>query len=65
MNNKTKLVFRGFVELTDSERTELIAEISKYQNGTRDLRESLSKSVRSDTTINFGPAPGNCPCCGR
>lgn len=65
MNVKTKFVFRGFVELDATEREELITEMNKYIQGTVDLKESLTKIIRSDTTINFGPAPGGCPCCGR
>lgn len=64
MNKKVEAVVKGFFALTDSEKAELIAEISKYQNGTRELREALKKNINS-STINFGPAPGGCPCCGR
>jgi hypothetical protein len=65
MNAKTKRVFRGFIELNSTERGELITEMNKYLQGTRELQESLSKSIRNDNSINFGPAPGGCPCCGR
>lgn len=65
MNARTKQVFRGFVELSATERSELIDEINKYLKGTRELQESVSKSIRSDTNVNFGPAPGGCPCCSR
>jgi hypothetical protein len=65
MNNKTKRVLRGFIELDASERNELIDEINEYQNGTRELRETITKSIRNDNTINFGPVPSQCPCCGR
>ena len=65
MTVKTKRVFRGFVELSATERAELITEINKYLQGTVQLQESITKSIRSDNTVNFGPAPGGCPCCGR
>lgn len=65
MNTRNKQVLRGFVELNATERSELIDEINKYLKGTRELQESVSKSIRNDTTVNFGPAPGGCPCCGR
>ncbi len=65
MNVKTKRVFRGFVELSPAERAELVAEMNKYIQGGTQLQESLEKSIRSDNTVNFGPAPGGCPCCGR
>jgi hypothetical protein len=57
-------VLKGFMALSDDERSELLKEMGKYQNGTRPLRESFEKNIR-DSTINFGPAPGGCPCCGR
>jgi hypothetical protein len=65
VNNRTRQVLRGFIEMTASERDELIAEMNKFLQGNQLLRESIEKSIRSDTTVNFGPAPGTCPCCGR
>lgn len=65
MNVKTKRVLRGFVELSATERAELITEMNKYLQGNVQLQESITKSIRSDNTINFGPTPGGCPCCGR
>lgn len=70
MSPKVIKVLKGFHALSDTERVELIVEINKYQQGNTDLREVLrsdiSESVRkSQASVNFGPAPGGCPCCGR
>lgn len=70
MSPKVIKVLKGFHALSDTERAELIVEINKYQQGNTALREALksdiSESVRkSQASVNFGPAPGSCPCCGR
>lgn len=70
MSPKVMKVLRGFHELGDAERAELIAEINKYQQGNTVFRESLKRDLseqvrKSQASVNFGPAPGGCPCCGR
>lgn len=70
MNSKNLKVLRGFYALSAVEKSELIAEINKYQqaDATRriTLDSSLNESLRkSKASVNFGPAPGGCPCCGR
>lgn len=70
MSPKVTKVLNGFYALSDAEKIELIAEISKYQQGNAVLRAALksdfSESIRkSQASVNFGPAPGGCPCCGR
>lgn len=67
MDKSTALVLKGFLELSPSQRDEFIREINKYLQGTtqhRVLEEALTKSIRG-STINFGPAPTGCPCCGK
>lgn len=75
MNAKVKMVVNGFFTLSESERAEAVTEFNKFINGTPDVRESLRKSLsestgtdlvkKSQASVNFGPAPGGCPCCGR
>lgn len=70
MSPRVMKVLKGFHELSDSEQGELVAEINKYQQGNTVFREAqkrdLSEQVRkSQASVNFGPAPGGCPCCGR
>lgn len=77
MNEKTKKVIKGFLNLSSSEKSEivnLLKEYDKYPNLTNaDLRKAIStesfsesrKSFNNDSTVNFGPRPEGCPCCGR
>jgi hypothetical protein len=66
VDRKTALVLKGFVELNTAQRDEFVDEINKYISDTsqrRKIEESLQKSISN--TINFGPAPSSCPCCGK
>lgn len=70
MSPKVAKVLKGFYALSDAERTEFIAVIDKYQQGDVIAQETLkidfSESIKkSQASVNFGPAPGGCPCCGR
>lgn len=70
MSPKVAKVLKGFYALSGAEKTELIVEIDKYQQGDVIVQEALksdfSESIRkSQASVNFGPAPGGCPCCGR
>ncbi len=70
MSPKVLKVLRGFISLSVAEKSELIAEINKYQQldatGRIALDSALNESVRKSlASVNFGPAPGTCPCCNR
>ena len=70
MSPKVAKVLKGFHALSDAERSELITEINKYQQATTSIREALRSDIseqvrKSQASVNFGPAPGGCPCCGR
>lgn len=69
MNRSVALVLKGFTELLPSQRQEFIAEINNYLTGkTQDqpLQKSIRESVQGNAnTVNFGPAPTGCPCCGK
>lgn len=62
MNQRTSLVFKGWLALSNEEQRELEAEIRRYKDGSpttqRELRESVVK-------IDLGPLGRSCPCCGR
>lgn len=67
MNRSVALVLKGFTELTPAQRQEFISEINNYLNGKtqeQPLQKSIRESVQGNT-INFGPAPSGCPCCGK
>ncbi len=66
MNEKTSVVFAGWLKLTESERDELQREIQRYrllQPSQKKLQES--RAYESAVKITLGPLPGGCPCCGK
>jgi hypothetical protein len=69
MNDKTKKVFLGWLNLTDGERQELEAAIRRFNTSTdsdrRQLRESTRDSVGKVITGPLGSSGSGCPCCGR
>jgi hypothetical protein len=68
-------VFSAWTNLTEPERGEVIQLIIEYQKAdTQAAREEIALEhitesqrsfVKSSNAINFGPAPGSCPTCGR
>jgi hypothetical protein len=65
MDKAVAAVLNGYLALDTARRTAFVTEINKYING-QSQEEALKKSIReSATTINFGPAPVGCPCCGK
>jgi hypothetical protein len=67
MDKSVALVLKGFIELDEKQRSTFIEEVNKYIDKTINenvFRESIRKSVYG-TTVNFGPAPTGCPCCGK
>jgi hypothetical protein len=65
MDKTVSKVMQGFMALDEARRDEFIKELSKYREG-KTPDDVLRKSIRESTnTVNFGPAPGGCPCCGR
>lgn len=65
MNKRTKLVFAGFIELTTSERNELIDEMNKFVKMEYKERSALAEEYKS-LKVSLGPiSTETCPCCGR
>jgi hypothetical protein len=65
MNNKTKMVFAGFLELADSDKSELIHAINEYYEEYRQSGGSL-KEFSELKRVTLGPlSSDSCPCCGR
>lgn len=68
-------VFAAWADLDISDRDEVVQLINKYQRASsaaeqekialEHIVESHRSFVKSSTTMNFGPAPGSCPTCGR
>lgn len=68
MNTKTKRVFQGFIQLTEAEKKDLLDEIKKYTDGTPTQKRVIVEASLEDfrkSTVNFGPMPSGCPCCGK
>ncbi|MEP7170574.1 MAG: hypothetical protein ABI855_14485 [Bacteroidota bacterium] len=67
MTDKGKVVLKGLLELSESERMEVIREAMGFKDKTfseqRSLNESISKALNSKV---LGPTSDlHCPCCGR
>ncbi len=67
MNNKTKQVIRGWLNLTEEEKEEFNNILNDYEGKTytfekKSFVEEIEKSV---VGIVLGPTEGSCPCCGR
>lgn len=74
MNVNIKHVLNGFKKLSNDERKEffeIIKGFEDYPLTTEDKidesigLESLSESRINKSTVNFGPSPTGCPCCGK
>lgn len=50
---------------TASERQEFLDVINKRRTTSGPALEAINESVRKAQTINFAPAPGGCPTCGK
>ena len=68
MNDKTKLVFAGLLELSTAERQELFREWERYRKATISEMIRLKESYRTAAKrVSLGPLASTerCPCCGR
>ncbi|MDF2532199.1 MAG: hypothetical protein K0Q65_1780 [Clostridia bacterium] len=65
MKEKVKVVIKGFINLTQEERQEFIAEVNKFINGTSMEKTAFQKSLNESYSIDLGPTSGGCPCCGK
>ena len=61
MSAKVERVFTGWLNLTDSEKEDLLKEISKFKQKKTDEQKIILK----EASIVTGPIGGSCPCCGR
>jgi hypothetical protein len=69
MNEKTRRVFNGWLNLTPDERREFQDAIRQYNDATEPRRTEIRESIRkraSDARMETGPLGGGvCACCGR
>ena len=65
MNKKTELVFKGFLELSTSEESDLIEAMNDYLKKNTKERNELAEVYKS-RRVTLGPLSSDtCPCCGR
>ena len=67
MNDKTKLVFNGWLDLNERERDDFAKAIREYESGPISKRSSLTESTRDSVRkMQTGPhGRTTCACCGR
>lgn len=69
MNTKISQVLAGFKNLTDEERKEfyeIIKGFEEYPHSTnKKINESFESISVNKSSVNFGPSPSGCPCCGK
>lgn len=70
MDKSTALVLNGLMSLTESQRALFIVEANKFLRSNtinESLKKSMLDSVSSNESysLNFGPTPHGCVCCGR
>ena len=54
---------RGYINLTPTEQTELIAELNKYIQSSAYGKQVIEEDVQKSFSV--GPKNGICNCCGR
>lgn len=63
MNEKTNLVFKGFIELTGSEKSDFVDALNDYYKKNTKERTELAQVYKR---VTLGPlSSATCPCCGR
>lgn len=63
MNKRTGLVFKGFLELTTSEKSDLIKAMNDYLERSTEERTELAEEYKR---VSLGPLSREvCPCCGK
>ncbi len=65
MNTRVAAVLQGYVELTATERQEFVTEINRYIEGDFSIKRVVEQDIRKSFSVQFGPAPQTCPCCGK
>lgn len=61
MTRTSEYVFRGWLALTESKKTEVLEKIKKFQDSSYFDRQH----VLTEMKVATGPLGQPCPCCGR
>lgn len=69
MKSKAAHVFKGWIELTQDEKNEVISAINEYMNSAPTdklaIRARALNESKASLSFDTGPTGGGCPCCGR
>ncbi len=65
MNDKTRTVFVGWLELTEAERRDFASEVTSAQQKSGSEQRRLLEEGRTAVKSYLGPVGQSCPCCGR
>jgi hypothetical protein len=67
MTKRVAHVLAGYLDLSESERSEFDQALKEYKEAGYYEKERLKKSIQERrASIDLGPvSSGRCPCCGR
>jgi hypothetical protein len=66
MNDKTKIVMNGFLNLSLAEKTELVKNIGEFFQSKDDHKIKLNEDISITVKRVLGPLSQlNCTCCGK
>lgn len=66
MTNKVEIVFKGFIELTETEKQEFLEEVRKYMGKSYFEKGRIDEDINTNVRRILGPtSSAHCPCCGR
>lgn len=65
MTKKSEFVFNGWLNLTDSEKKEVLKEIENYIDVSDFSKRLIIEKYKKRADIITGPLGSTCPCCGR
>jgi hypothetical protein len=65
MDQKTKVVFLGWLNLSEKQRQDLLGAVRDFERQPSFKKESQLKEHRGAVKHYLGPVGSGCPCCGR
>lgn len=68
MTRNASLVFRGWLDLSQTEKNELVTEINNYIRSNPSQKSQIQSRALTETKLAFDTGPtssSSCPCCGR
>ncbi|MDG4794051.1 hypothetical protein [Micromonospora sp. WMMD1082] len=61
MDRSVQFVFNGFLNLSATQRQELLREVNQFYNDNQRVQASKAEEFR----VVLGPLSSGCVCCGR